>query len=482
MSTPGSADRILPRRGLRRAGNQDWRLKLPINRALYASTDQGTMQMTANDTRLHRLSEANDALLAMVERTQAVIHFTTDGTILQANANFLAAVEYNAEDVVGRHHRIFVDPTYAASAEYADFWHRLRSGESFTDQFPRVTRTGRKIWIQATYAPVFDENGTAKRVVKVATDVTARREAVETLAKGLERLSEGDLTQHLPVSEVPDLAILSETFNRTTGNLTTLIGRVTSVTRSVGEISSEIRDASENLSGRTTSQASALGQTAAAVEQLTATMRGAATEAEQAHGIAQRTRDLTESSGTIFRNAIDAMGLIQQSSSRISKIVRAIDAIAVQTNLLALNAAIEAARAGSAGRGFAVVAQEVRQLAQRSSDSAREINELIGESTQHVETGVDLVNRAGKDIGTVFEGVGHLYDTVGRISTGITAQAGTLAQINDALSQLDQLTQENAEMSVESTNAARLLSGASQTLAQEVAQFRITPSAGAPRA
>ncbi|MDG3039722.1 methyl-accepting chemotaxis protein [Roseicyclus marinus] len=428
--------------------------------------------MTANELRTDSLSEANQALLAMVDRTQAVIHFAMDGTILQANANFLAAVEYDADAVVGRHHRIFVDPAYAASTEYADFWQRLRSGESFTDQFPRLTRTKRKIWIQATYAPVFDAQGRAVRVVKVATDVTTRREAIESLSHGLERLSEGDLTQRLPVSDVPDLAVLARSFNRMCENLNTLIGRVGAMTRSIGSISLEIRDASENLSGRTSSQASALGQTAAAVEQLTSTVRSAATEADEADAIARRTRDLTEGSGEIFRSAIDAMGLIQDSSSRISKIVRAIDAIAVQTNLLALNAAIEAARAGSAGRGFAVVAQEVRQLAQRSSDSAREINELIAESARHVASGVELVNRAGKDIGTVFDGVGHLSDTVGRIATGIAAQASTLTQINDTVSQLDRLTQENAEMAVESTNAARLLSSASETLSKEVLQFR----------
>ena len=434
--------------------------------------------MTRKHTPQTALSDADVALLSMVDATQAVIHFTPDGTILQANANFLAALEYDAAAVIGRHHRIFVDPAYAASSEYARFWDRLRSGEVFTDQFPRLTRTGRKIWIQATYAPVFDDAGRVARVVKVATDVTARREAVEEVARGLERLRDGDLTHRLRVSDLPDLAILAESYNRMTEDWTILIGRVGSVTRAVQEVSAEIRDASENLSGRSTSQASALGQTAAAVEQLTETVRDAATEAGQADAIARRTRDMTEGSGVLVRNAIDAMGQIQQSSARISKIVKAIDAISVQTNLLALNAAIEAARAGSAGRGFAVVAQEVRALAQRSSDSAREINDLIGESARHVETGVDLVNRAGKELGTVFEGVGQLSDTVGRISVGMVAQAATLTQINDAVAQLDRITQENAEMAVESTNAARALSGSSETLAREVAQFRIGTDGG----
>lgn len=427
------------------------------------------------------LSDADAALLAMVDQTQAVIHFTPDGIVLHANGNFLAALDHRAEGVIGKHHKMFVDPDYAASADYARFWQRLRDGQSFTDQFPRLTRTGRRIWIQATYAPVRDAAGRVVRVVKVATDVTARREAVEDLAHGLERLRDGDLTHRLKVSDLPDLAILGQSFNQMVDGWATLIGRVTTVTRSVQGISTGIRGASENLSDRTTSQASALGQTAAAVGQLTDTVRNAATEAGHADGIARNTRPLTKGSGALMRDAIEAMSLIQHSSGRISKIVSAIDAIAVQTNLLALNAAIEAARAGSAGRGFAVVAQEVRQLAQRSSEAAREINDLIAESARHVASGVDLVNRAGRDLTTVFEGVGTLSDTVARIATGITAQAATLAQINDALTQLDRLTQENAEMAVESTNAARLLSSASETLTVEVAHFRIDTPADASR-
>lgn len=429
--------------------------------------------MTTETTTTPAISEADAALLAMVERTQAVIHFTPDGTILQANRNFLAAVEHTAEAVIGRHHRIFVDPDYAASAEYTSFWQRLRGGESFTDQFPRLTRTGRRIWIQATYAPVFDRDQNVARVVKVATDVTARREAVEDVARGLERLRDGDLTHRLQISDLPDLAILGESFNRMVEDWTKLIARVASVTQSVQGISSEIRGASENLSDRTTNQAAALGQSAAAVEQLTRTVREAANEAGQADDVARRTREMTEGSGTLVREAVQAMNLIQQSSGRISKIVSSIDAIAVQTNLLALNAAIEAARAGSAGRGFAVVAQEVRALAQRSSESAREINELIAESTRHVDNGADLVNRAGRDLTAVFDGVGHLSDTVGRIAMGISAQASTLTQINDAVSQLERLTQENAEMAVESTNAARLLSDASDSLTQQMLQFDV---------
>ena len=427
---------------------------------------------TPATTNPQTLGEADAALLAMVDRTQAVIHFTPEGVVLHANANFLSALGYSADAVIGNHHRMFVDADYARSPDYSRFWQRLRDGNSFTDQFPRRTRTGATIWIQATYAPVFDEKGTVTRVVKVATDVTARRKAVEDLARGLERLRDGDLTHRITVSALTDMAILGEAFNSTTENWNALIGRVTAVTQAVQGIGKNIEGASENLSDRTTTQSSALGQTAAAVEQLTATVRSAAQEAQRADGIATKTRDMTEGSSKLVEDMMQAMTLIHKSSGKISTIVSAIDAIAVQTNLLALNAAIEAARAGAAGRGFAVVASEVRQLAQRSSESAREIADLITESARHVADGVDLVNRAGKDLGEIFDGVGHLSETVGRIAQGVTAQSTTLSQINGAVAQLDRVTQENAEMVVESTTASRLLSKASATLADEVAIFQ----------
>ncbi|SHM58677.1 methyl-accepting chemotaxis sensory transducer with Pas/Pac sensor [Roseovarius litoreus] len=429
------------------------------------------------------LSEADSALLDMVNRTQAVIHFTVDGTIIEANKNFLAAVEYRAEDVAGNHHRIFVDPEYARSSDYSRFWERLREGHSFSDQFPRRTRTGRRLWIQATYAPVFDESRKVIRVVKIATDITERREAIEDVAKALDRLRDGDLTHRVKVSKLPDVGILGEAFNNTVEGWNALLGRVSSVTGTVRKISDQVQLSSENLSERTSTQSAALSQTAATVEQLTETVRVASEEAQRANVIASTSSSKTEGSSRLVEEVMEAMTLIQKSSGRISNIVTAIDAISVQTNLLALNAAIEAARAGPAGRGFAVVASEVRQLAQRSSDSAREIAELIAESARHVSDGVDLVNRAGQDLGEIFDGVGGLSEIVGRIAHGFSDQSATLSQINSAICQLDRVTQENAEMVVQSTSASRLLSQASASLAGEIDSFHTdaTAKAGGPQ-
>lgn len=427
------------------------------------------------DTTSHStLDEGDAALLSMVERTQAVIHFTVDGTILHANANFLAALEYTADAVVGNHHRMFVDSEYARSSAYAKFWQDLRSGKTFTDQFPRRTRTGRTIWIQATYAPVFDDHGSVTRVVKVASDITARQEAIHDLAEGLEHLRRGDLTHRIRVSDLPDLAILGTAFNRTTEDWNALLGRVSVVTGSVQHIEQNLSASSEELSSRSASQAAALSQTAQALNQLNTTVRSAVGEAQSADKIAKDTRGKAEGNTKLVDDMMKAMMLIQTSSGRISKIVNTIESIAVQTNLLALNAAIEAARAGNAGRGFAVVATEVRQLALRSSDSAREIGGLVAESESHVANGVTLVNRAGSDLSGFFEGIESLSTTVGRIADSITTQSVALSQINEAVGHMESMTVENAQMATETTSACKYLAEASNALSTEVSTFRIS--------
>lgn len=435
--------------------------------------------MTRHQPASELTSDADGVLLAMIDRTQAVIHFTPEGVILKANANFLNALGYSEADVIGQHHRIFVDPTYGRSPAYRRFWERLALGESFTDQLPRITRQGNMIWIQATYGPCFDAKGQVVRVVKIATDVTERRHAIADLARGLEKLSEGDLTHRITISRQPDLAMLGEVFNRTMEDWNRLVGRVDAVARHVQDSSARLGKASDNLSARTVIQATALRDTGTSVDGMSAMLRTAVADARSTDAVAMRTGEMIKVSGKLLENVMAAMVLIQTSSERIAHFLSVIDGISMQTNLLALNASIEAARAGPAGRGFAVVAAEVRQLAQRSADSSQEISALMAEARRHVGDGVELVERVGREVGAIFDGVESLAGNVGAMVQGMMAQTETLSQITEAVRQLDQVTGQNAEMVVQTNRETQVLSRATSELAAEISVFRVSAAVAA---
>jgi methyl-accepting chemotaxis protein len=247
----------------------------------------------------------------------------------------------------------------------------------------------------------------------------------------------------------------------------------------------EIASASDNLSRRTEHQAATLEETAAALAEITAAVNSAAEAARNALGVVTEARGNAESSGRVVEEAVAAMGEISQSSRQISRIVSVIDDIAFQTNLLALNAGVEAARAGDAGRGFAVVASEVRALAQRSSEAAREIGGLISASGRHVEKGVDLVGEAGEALRRIATSVNGISDHVANIVHSAQEQSASLNEVNGSMTQLDQVTQQNAAMFEETSAASQSLMSQAEALAAQMARFKVgdaTPREGRPKA
>ncbi|MFN4098847.1 MAG: methyl-accepting chemotaxis protein [Pararhodobacter sp.] len=303
---------------------------------------------------------------------------------------------------------------------------------------------------------------------------------VGELGRGLRGLASGHLDIRLETTFSEGYEQLRADFNETVETMEGLMRAIAANATEIRARAEEISASSDDLSHRTENQAATLEETAAAMDELTASVRAAAESASEVERVVADARKEAEKSGQVVSEAVEAMSLIRKSSNEISQIIGVIDDIAFQTNLLALNAGVEAARAGDAGRGFAVVASEVRALAQRSSEAAKQIKGLITGSTEQVETGVGLVGRAGDTLGMIIERVGHIDQLVGGIASGAREQSSGLGEINVGVSQLDQVTQQNAAMVEQVTAAAMTLTNESKSLTQIVARFRIGAEAGGP--
>jgi methyl-accepting chemotaxis protein len=299
---------------------------------------------------------------------------------------------------------------------------------------------------------------------------------VHSVATGLEKLSSGDLLFRLTAEFGGEYEKLRGDFNEAMGKLQETMQAIAANTQGVRSGAEEITQASDDLSRRTEQQAASLEETAAALDQITATVRRTAEVANEARDLVTTSKADAERSGEIVRQTVGAMDGIETSSKQITNIIGVIDEIAFQTNLLALNAGVEAARAGDAGRGFAVVATEVRALAQRSADAAKEIKALISTSEAQVATGVKLVSETGHALGRIVTQVSQLNGLVVELAASAKEQSTGLGEVNAAVNQMDQVTQQNAAMVEEATAASHGLSGEAVELARLVGQFRIGES------
>ncbi|MBB3314902.1 methyl-accepting chemotaxis protein [Rhizobium sp. BK181] len=296
--------------------------------------------------------------------------------------------------------------------------------------------------------------------------------AVNQLAAGLGRLARGDVSQTIQTPFVGRLEQLRVDFNASLVRLQETLARIRDNTASIQNNSGAMLASADELSKRTEAQAANLEETAAAVEQITVTVKSSAVRAREANEAVSATKKNADSSGAVVSDAVAAMNRIEEASKQIEQIIEVIDDIAFQTNLLALNAGIEAARAGEAGKGFAVVAQEVRELAQRSADAAREIKGLIEKSTREVMAGSGLVQKTGAVLATISQEIVAISSHVETIATASQDQSAALQEVNGAVNAMDQMTQQNAAMVEETTEASRKLANEADALMTLVQQFR----------
>ncbi len=454
-----------------------------------------------------------------IGKSQAVIEFNMDGTIITANENFLNTVGYSLADIQGQHHSMFADSDYARSQEYRQFWEKLNRGEYDSGEYKRIGKGGKEVWIQASYNPIMDLNGKPFKVVKYATDITAQKDALIQIAQLIDAVKHGDLGQRIdaehyegfvkqlsddinsmmdvisePLHETSrivkkladgdltdraseafegEFAALSTSVNACVDNLSKMATQIRDGAASLSGSAGEIAKGNEDLSQRTEEQASSLEQTASSMEELTGTVKQTADNASEADQLANKAHAEAEKGGSVVTDAITAMSEINTSSKKIADIIGVIDEIAFQTNLLALNAAVEAARAGEQGRGFAVVASEVRNLAQRSAGAAKEIKTLINDSVQKVQEGSRLVDKSGETLTSIVTAVQKVSTIIAEISSASQEQSAGIDQINKAIVQMDEVTQQNAALVEQASAVSESMNDESNALAELMLFFKV---------
>lgn len=359
-----------------------------------------------------------------LDEVMAIIEFTPEGIILDANEMFELATGYSKPELIGHHHRMLVDTEYANSNEYANFWKNLAGGAFDKGQYRRISKSGEDIWLEASYNPVIGVNGKVEKIIKYATVITDSK------------IQEFDHQGQLNALDKV-LGVIEFTLN---GHILHVNDNFLSVT---GYSRDEIIGRHHRL------------------------FMPPADAARPAYKVAER-------GGLAVSEVVQTMGSINESAKRIADITSVIDSIAFQTNILALNASVEAARAGDQGKGFAVVADEVRNLAQRSASAAKEIKGLIADSVNKVNEGSRLAEGAGNTMSEIVQSVKKVSDIIGEISIASAEQTIGIDQVNLAVGSMDDTTQQNAALVEQAAAAAESLVDQAGQLTEVVSGFKLS--------
>ncbi|MRX06328.1 PAS domain S-box protein [Pseudoduganella sp. FT25W] len=408
------------------------------------------------DTRMRNAEY--EGKVSAIAKAQAVIEFDMSGNVLTANDNFLDVMGYYLDDIKGEHHRMFVDPDFAASADYKRFWQKLNRGEFDSGRYKRVGNNKKTVWIQATYNPIMDLNGNPYKIVKFATDITAQvelehsvaakaksdGEKIARLLDSVEHAANGDLTSKVLVEGDEPLDQLAEGISKMIDDLRKVISNVVMSASGLADASTTISERCNGVAVGTQALGATVEEMNASIDGLTSSINTIAGNTSDADAMAKSTQNEAEIGAKAVAKSIEAMDLINRSSEDIGEIVKVISDIANQTNMLAFNAAIEAARAGEHGLGFSVVADEVRKLAERSSQATKEISKLINESVKRVSAGSEISRQASDAFDKILAGVVKTTEAISDISKATNEQLLTAREVSTAVQYIAEEAEKSA--------------------------------------
>ena len=431
--------------------------------------------------------------IAAIVRTQAVIEFQMDGTIAQANENFLRTMGYTLEEIKGRHHSMFVDEEYRHSTAYKEFWSAMNRGEHQAGEYKRLAKSGKEVWLSASYNPIPDGRGKPFKVVKYASDITKQktaevelREKVSAMLISVSAASKGDLTQEISLSGTDAIGQMGVGLSQFLTNLRASISRIGQTAATLSTSSGELTTVSQQMSANAEETSSQASLVSAAGEQVNRNLQTVAAGSEQ---MGASIKEIAKNATEAAKVATEAVKVAQitnvtvsklgESSVQIGQVIKVITSIAQQTNLLALNATIEAARAGEAGKGFAVVATEVKELAKKTAKATEDISQKIETIQVDTKSAVEaigaisrIINQVNDISNTIASAVEEQNATTNEMSRNVTEAARGADEIAKNIAAVAEAAQGTSIGASDSQKAAAQLSHIAGELRELVAQFK----------